>query len=94
MALNEKLKAERNATLDDQQLIADYNISLEYAIFNLETYQLSDENQAMSYQKYEEGLISLDNYLRVFEDYIKAENAYLNSMSKVYTYYSQILPRL
>lgn len=94
VAYNEKLTTERNALLDDQRLIADYNLSLEDATFNKEIYQLYQENQLLTYQKYEEGLISLDSYLRVFEDYLKAENAYLNSMSKVYSYYSQILPRI
>ncbi len=94
VAYNEKLTTERNALLDDQRLIVDYNLSLEDATFNKEIYQLYQENQLLTYQKYEEGLISLDSYLRVFEDYLKAENAYLNSMSKVYSYYSQILPRI
>lgn len=94
MAVNERLKAEQQTSLDDQRLIADYNISLQDAKYKFETYKLYDENQTLTFQKYEEGLISLDSYLKVFQDYIKAENAYLNSMSKVYTYYSQILPRI
>ena len=94
MAVNERLKAEQQTSLDDQRLIADYNISLQDAKYKFETYKLYDENQTLTFQKYKEGLISLDSYLMVFQDYIKAENAYLNSMSKVYTYYSQILPRI
>lgn len=94
VAANEKLKTQKYAVLEDQRLISDYNISLEDAKSSLENYQLYKENQLLTYQKYEEGLISLENYLRVFEDYIKAENAYLNSMSKVYSYYSQILLRI
>ncbi len=94
MAINEKMKVEQFALLEDQQLIEDYKLSLEDAKSSLETYQLYEENQLLTFQRFEEGLISLDSYLNVFEDYIKAENSYLNSMSKVYAYYSQIIPRI
>ncbi|MEO1255237.1 MAG: TolC family protein, partial [Bacteroidota bacterium] len=94
VAFNEKTKTEQNAILADHQLIAEYRLSLDDAKSSLETYRLYEENQELTFQKYEEGLISLDSYLNVFEDYIKAENTYLNSMSKVYAYYSQIIPRI
>lgn len=94
IAFNEKTKTEQNTILYDYQLIEEYQLSLDDAESTLETYRLYEENQALTFQKYEEGLISLDSYLKVFEDYIRAENTYLNSMSKVYAYYSQIIPRI
>ncbi|MEM6525850.1 MAG: hypothetical protein AAF693_18770, partial [Bacteroidota bacterium] len=59
-----------------------------------DNFQLYEENQRLTYKKYEEGLVSLDAYLRVFEDYVKAENTFLNNLSKVYSLYSQIIPRI
>jgi len=94
IAYNEKLKAENHAQFDDLRLIADYNISLENAQSALESYELYDQNQRLAFQKYDKGLISLDAYLNDFEDYIKAENNYLESASRLYSYYSQILPRI
>ena len=94
IAFNEKEKTAINAQLADQQLIEEYRLSLDDARSALETFRLYKENQKLTFQKYEEGLISFDSYLKVFEDYIKAENTYLNSISKVYAYYSQIIPRI
>ena len=94
IAFNEKVKTEQHAVLADRQLIQEYQLSLEDARATLETYRLYEENKELTFQKYEEGLIGLDSYLKVFEEYLKAENTYLNSMSKVYAYYSQITPRV
>ena len=91
---NESEKAKRSADLDDHLLIQRYLLSLDDATTTYDSFQLYAENRQLSYQKYEEGLISLDHYLGVFEDYIKAENNYLNALTKVYSYYSQILPRI
>lgn len=94
VAFQEKIEVENNIALDDRLLITNYKLSLDDVNSLLDTYHLYEKNKALTYQKYEEGLVSLDGYLSVFEDYIKAENAYLNSLSKLYTYYSQIIPRI
>ncbi|MEO1054495.1 MAG: TolC family protein [Bacteroidota bacterium] len=94
IAFSEKQETEQHAALDDELLVADYRLSLADVQSTSETYQLYEKNKELTFQKYEEGLISLDGYLAVFEDYIKAENAYLNTLSKLYTYYSQIIPRI
>ncbi len=94
IAQNEKREVEQHATLEDEKLLADYKLSLNDAEAALETYLLYKENHELTFQKYEEGLISLDSYHSVFEDYLRAENAYLNTLSTLYTYYSQILPRI
>lgn len=94
IALSEKQQAEQHATLNDELLLTDYELATDDVRSTLETYQLYEKNKELTFQKYEQGLISLDSYLAVFEDYIKAENAYLNTLSKLYTYYSQIIPRI
>ena len=94
ISFNNKRDTELRAALDDELMIAEYNYSLNEAMATKDAYLLYEENQELTYQKYEEGLISLDNYLSVFEEYLKAENSYLNALSKVYTNYSQIIPRV
>ncbi|MEL7006127.1 MAG: TolC family protein [Bacteroidota bacterium] len=94
VAFAEKQQAERHAELDDKLLLSDYQLSMDDVEATLDTYRLYETNKELTYQKYEEGLISLDAYLTVFEEYIKAENAYLNALSKSYSYYSQIIPRV
>lgn len=94
IAQNEKVEAELTSQLEDQLLIKSYQSSLAEASLAKDNFLLYSENQKLTYDKYQEGIISLDNYLSVFEDYVKAENAYLNSLSKVYSIYSQIIPRI
>lgn len=94
IASNQKLEVERNQQVKDEQLITDYKYSLKEAALALETYHLYEENSRLSLSKYEEGLISLDQYLNIFEDYIRAENAYLNAMTSIFTYYSKIISRV
>lgn len=94
IASNQKLEVERNQQVKDEQLIADYKYGLREAALALDTYHLYEENSRLSLSKYEEGLMSLDQYLGIFEDYIKAENAYLNAMTSIFTYYSKIISRV
>lgn len=91
---NQKEETEQVVKLEDQLLIKNYQSSLSDAALAKDNYLLYEANQRLTYEKYEEGLVSLDTYLRTFEDYVKAENAYLNSISKVYSLYSQIIPRI
>lgn len=93
VAKNELENARLTASIDDQQLINEYNYSLENAQVALETFELFQENSQLSYQKFTGGLISLDRYLGVFEDYLEAESAFLNALSGTYSYYSQIISR-
>ncbi|MEM9299911.1 MAG: TolC family protein [Bacteroidota bacterium] len=94
IAQNEREDAELTSKLEDQLLIKNYQSGLVEASLAKDNFQLYEENQRLTYEKYEEGLVSLDTYLRVFEDYVKAENTFLNNLSKVYSLYSQIIPRI
>ncbi len=93
-AQNEHEKDEIYQQLDDLRLVSDYQISLEDAVSAMDSYQLYAINKDLTYQKFNEGLVSLDQYLKTFEDYLKAENTYLNMLSKTYSYYSQLYPRI
>ena len=94
LALNEQERVNRDTSLDDARLIADYQVSLDDVQSSKESFELYEENQKLTFQKFEAGVVSLDSYLNVFAEYLKAESAYLNNLSKMYSYYSQILPRI
>ena len=94
ISLNDQRQQQQESQLNDELLISNYNLSLRDAALSKETFDLYKKNVELSSQRFEEGLISLDAHLSTFEDYIKAENAYLNSLSTLYTHYSQIEYRL
>lgn len=91
---NELNKVNLESEIQDARLIEEYHTSLINANLAKEAFQLYEKNERLTLQKYSEGLISLDRYLFAFEDYLKAENAFLNSLLNTYTYYSQIIPRI
>ncbi len=91
---NDKLQTEKSLVLSDIQMIEEYQLSITDAESSEKIYQLKNTNQELSLKKYLEGLISLDAYLLVYEEYIKAEHTYLNALSKTYNYYSQITSRI
>lgn len=94
VAKNELENTRLTASINDQQLIYEYHRSLENTQVALETFELFRQNSQLSYQKFTDGLISLDGYLGVFEDYLQAESAFLNALSGTYSYYSQIISRI
>ncbi|WP_165779164.1 TolC family protein [Rhodohalobacter barkolensis] len=79
--------------IQDQLLLSNYRNSLSQVESAYDTYQLWDQNRTLALQKYEKGLISLADYFKTFEDYLKAENNYLNTLSSMYSYYSTIISR-
>ena len=93
IAQNELEKTGLSASINDELLVNEYNRSQQNARAALETFGLYEENRRLTYQKYTEGLLSLDHYLSVFEDYIEAENVFLNALSNTYGHYSQIISR-
>lgn len=94
-SINEQvLEVEKQKSkLNDAQLITDYESSFEQLKISKQNHELFKQNADFSYNKYKEGIIGIDSYYKSFEDYLKAENSYLNSLSLVYTYYSRILSR-
>ncbi len=82
------------SALEDAQLITDYNHSLENTKLAQNNLELYHQNKELTFQQYKEGVVSLDTYLSTFEDYLKAENAFLNNLLTTYQYYSQIYPRM
>ena len=92
-AENEWKKVNLESKSHDNHLINEYHTSLRNSQLAYDAFRLYQKNEQLTFQKYSEGLISLDRYLYSFEDYLQAENAYLNSLLTTYSYYSQIISR-
>ena len=82
------------SAIDDLQLLDDYHNSLKNTELSKENLELYNQNKELTFQQYAEGLVSLDKYLNIFEDYLKAENTFLNNLLTTYNHYSQIFPRI
>jgi len=72
----------RKSAINDSLLYSKTVSASKIAAAGLENFHLSSENVKLAAQKYEQGLLSLDGYLNIFDDYLKAENLYLNNLSE------------
>ena len=77
----------------DRLLTQEYEQSLIAARAAYDNFVLNQETSQLSLQRYQQGVISLDAYFLVFDDYLKAENAYLNALSALYAYHATIIAR-
>jgi outer membrane protein TolC len=71
----------RKSSLSDSILLNNYLSSGKLARIADENIKLSRENVQLAYSKYSEGLISLDNYLSVYDDYLLVESQYFSRLS-------------
>lgn len=72
----------RKSAISDTLLYQKTMSSGKIAATGLENFNLSAQNVKLAVQKYKQGLLSLDGYLNIFDDYLKAENVYLNYLSE------------
>jgi outer membrane protein TolC len=84
----------KKSKLNDAQLLGDYKNSLLQLTISEKNYDLFKQNSDLAYSKYQTGIIGIDSYYKAFEDYLNAENNYLNALSTVYGHYAKILSRL
>lgn len=84
---------EREAQIKDEQLLGQYNSSIANVSLAADNMALIKDITQLSFQKYEQGLISLDSYYDNFQDYLDAQNQYLNALLSTYSYYTTILSR-
>jgi len=93
--INEQtIDIERKKSINaDELLLKDYQNGLMKLNSTEQNYELYKQNVEISLQKYNKGIISLEVYLRTYEDYLKSESNYLNSLSAVYANYSTIRSR-
>ena len=93
IAQNTLTNAMLKSKIVDELTLKEFQHSKEAVASAKDSYNISKENADLQYQKYEQGLVGLDKYLDSFDDYLKAEVAYLNLLLDSYNYYSKILSR-
>lgn len=71
----------RKSSITDKKLWSNYQSAYTLALSTRQSLQISAENVQLAYQKYSEGLISLDGYLAIFDDYLNVENQYFSRLS-------------
>lgn len=69
--------------IDDEALKDNYKNYLSIVNSSRNIFELYGKNLDLSEQKFKEGLLSIDSYLKTFEDYLHAENAYFNNLSNL-----------
>lgn len=88
-----QINDQRKSAINDDLLLHGYQKSLLLVKAAHENYLLADRNTGLSFQKYQEGIISLDDYFRTMDDCFTAENAWLNALSSLFSYYATIISR-
>jgi outer membrane protein TolC len=86
---NARLQSEAADDLLRRQY-ADY---LDMVRVSRDNFLLYGHNLVLSRQKFSEGLLAVDGYLKTFEDYLNAENTYLNNLSNLLNVQASILAR-
>jgi len=80
----EQLKsAIQQSILNDQNLLENYQSTVELIEISKDNFELLNKITNTNFEKYINGLISLDLYFKSFEDYLKSENVYLNLVSNL-----------
>src|ERR1700744_2362282 len=83
----------QQSAINDRLLIKNFNNYAEAVRASGNSFRLYGSNLQLNKQKYQEGILTMDAYLRVFQDYLTAENAYLNNLSQLLSTKATILSR-
>ena len=86
--------AKEQSTTNDFLLIQNLDSYKELVLSSKSSFDLYRKNLELSRQKFKEGLISIDVYLKTFQDYLTAENTYLSNLSNLLTTKASIEARL
>ena len=79
--------------VDDDLLLRQYANYLQVSRASRQNFLLYSDNLELARRKFGEGMLSADAYLKVFEDYLGAENIYLNNLSNLFSTQATILGR-
>jgi outer membrane protein len=85
--------AKQQSEINDRLLIKN---DLEYLALvqaSENSFKLYQDNLVLNKQKYTEGVTSIDVYLKAFQDYLTAENTYLNNLSQLLSVKATIISR-
>ncbi|HAA14799.1 MAG TPA: hypothetical protein DCE41_25160, partial [Cytophagales bacterium] len=86
-------RAQRESAMQESQQLADYYSSQQNTAYLQENFTLMQDSRTLAQQQLEQGLIPLDSYLRIFEDTLRAEQAYLSALTTQYNYYAQLIAK-
>ncbi len=75
----------RKSAINDAMLLNDYYSSFTIAENAAYSFSVMGNSLQLASQKYNRGLFGLEEYLRVFEDYLAAENQYMSKLSDLLT---------
>lgn len=78
----------------DQQLFDEWQYHSTAQVLAYQSFVISKENSELMYKKFEQGLVSLDVYQISFDNYLKAEMSYLNSLISLYSSFATIKSRI
>ena len=85
--------AVEQSAINDRLLLKNYADYLRMLNASAASFRLYGQNVRLDQQKYMEGLLSLDVYMRAFQDYLTAENTYLNNLSQLLSIQATIISR-
>lgn len=81
------------SAINDRLLLKNFADYQQMLKASAESFRLYGQNVRLDQQKYGEGLLSLDVYMKAFQDYLTAENTYLNNLSQVLSIQATIISR-
>ncbi|BAV07490.1 TolC family protein [Filimonas lacunae] len=84
-----RLRSETNDLLQ----VKNYNDYLQMVKSAADNFHLYGDNLQLNQQKYLEGVIAMDVYIKAFQDYLTAENTYLNNLSLLLSTRATLLSR-
>jgi outer membrane protein len=85
--------AMQQGEINDRLLQKNYADYLQMLTAAKNTFGLYGQNVRLNQSKYKEGLTSLDIYMKAFQDYLAAENTYLNNLSQLLTVKATFISR-
>jgi outer membrane protein len=85
--------AVQQSEINDRLLWKNYADYLAMVRSSAGSFELYGQNLGLDGQKYREGLISLDVYMKAFQDYLSEENVYLNDLSQLLSVKSTFISR-
>lgn len=86
-------EAQQNSAVNDQLLLKNLTTYQQLLKASAQNFKLYGSTLQLNKQKYQEGLVSMEIYLKAFLDYLNAENVYLNDLSQLYTVKATLIAR-
>ncbi|HEY0244461.1 MAG TPA: TolC family protein [Mucilaginibacter sp.] len=83
----------KQSQINDRLLIKNITNYADAVKASGKSFKLYGANLQLNKQKYQEGILAMDAYLRTFQDYLTAENAYLNNLSQLLSTRATLLSR-